>query len=160
MADERLGEAVAEGGGRTARTLRRRWRGRQLGFVGATWSGRGNTPCPPGRAAWRCRPTCTCADRRGRVLPGRRGDGVAALRLVRDFGSAEEVWGRVSPSVVELTRDERLPLDPRARSVEDEVVRLHRLLGLVGTPAHLERLAELARPAAVYGLALPASAPR
>ncbi len=161
LADERLGEAVSEGGG------------------GAAWE-----PALVAREADNLVFLARDLERQGEYAlsagPGRRSvqANLHALtdaaeffradvattspraRLVRDFGSVEEVWGRVAPALAELTRAERLPLDPRARRVEDEVVKLHRLLGLPGAPVHLAAVAEPARPTAVSGLALPASAPR
>jgi hypothetical protein len=81
-------------------------------------------------------------------------------RLMKDFASVEDVWDHLAPELAALTRDERLLLVPRASSVEDVIVRLHRRLGLAGAPAHLPADAEPRQTAGSYGLVLPASAPR
>src|SRR5205807_791097 len=86
--------------------------------------------------------------------------GSPRARLVRDFAAAEEVWARVAPAVARLSREDRLALDPRAGRVEDAVVKLHRRLGLPGTPPHLGENATPAQPVNGVGLALPASASR
>jgi hypothetical protein len=85
--------------------------------------------------------------------------GSPRARLARDFADVEGVWERVAPDVARLTRPERQLLAPRADRVGDAVLKLHRRLGLTGTPPRLVAVAEPAAPVRSYGMVLPASPP-
>jgi hypothetical protein len=162
MADERVSEAVAPGQGReTWEPLLVAREADNLVFLARDLERQGEygLSAAPGRGALQDdlhALTDAAVFFRASVAAGS-----PPARLAWDFATAEQVWARVAPAVEGLSRAERLPLVPRATRVEDAIVRLHRRLGLAGTPARVGASAEPApRPAAVGGVSLPASAPR
>jgi hypothetical protein len=86
--------------------------------------------------------------------------GAPRAQLARDFGAEEEVWARVVSALGRLSQAERQLLMPRARRVQDVILKLHSRLGLAGTRRRLDVTAEPSQPARSSGPVLPASAPR
>jgi hypothetical protein len=154
MADERLGEAVYQGGGREVWEPALVARGADnFVFLARDLWRKGEYSLADGTSRVSLLNDLRALSDAAEFFRASVAGGSPPARLAQDFASAEQVWARIVPAMAELTHGERLALDPRASSVEDAVVGLHRRLGLAGTPAHVTAVTETATP--VNGLGIP-----
>jgi hypothetical protein len=161
MADQRLDEAVSRGGGRDGwePALVARDSDNQV-FLARDLDRQGEygLSAAPGRRT--LQDDLHALTHAAEFFRASVASGAPRRQLARDFETVEEVWGRVAPALARLNPAERQLLMPRARRVQDVILKLHERLGLAGTPRRLDVTAEPSQPARSSGPVLPASAPR